>query len=128
MGQRATHNMVSSVSIAQHNLDRGESMLRILAAYVWLAAAGVWIYLRKVVGDAATLYDMEIGWEAENTANIAVIGVLVSLTLALAVSTGLIKTMWGLRATAFVGVLAVCYLSACVGTIVSSFGKALSGS
>lgn len=103
-------------------------MLRTLAAIVWLAAAGVWIYLRKVVGDAATLHEMEIGHEAQSAANIAVIGVLVSMSIALAVSTGLIKTKWSLRATAVVGGLAVFYLSACVGTIVSSFGKGLSGS
>lgn len=103
-------------------------MLRSVAACVWLAAAGVWIYLRKVVGDAAVLYEMEIGWEAQSAANIAAIGVLVFLSIALAVSTGRIKTMWSLRATGVVGVLAVCYLSACVWTVISSFGRGLSGS
>lgn len=103
-------------------------MLRSLAVFVWLAAAGVWLYLRKVVDDAAILYEMEIGWEAHSAANIAVIGVLVSLSIALAVATGLIKTKWSLRATAFVGLLAVFYLFACVWTVISSFGKGLSGS
>ncbi len=103
-------------------------MLRSLAAFVWLAAAGVWIYLRKVVRDAAILYDMEIGWEAQDAANYAVIGVLVSLSLALAVSSGRIKAKWSLRATAVAGVLAAFCLSGCVWTIISSFGRGLSGS
>ncbi len=103
-------------------------MLRSLAAFVWLAAACVWIYLRKVVRDSAILYEMEIGWETQSAANIAVIGVLVSLSIALAVSTGRIKANWSLRATAVVGLLAVFYLFACVWTVISSFGKGLSGS